>query len=150
MPLPERKYPRADWHNYHSGVYMITACTSRKSWYFGFLNNGNVYLNSLGKILNKFLSETHLHYPDIEIPDWIVMPNHFHAIIIIDNDIPAPEGTIHTCHESRKRVPTLKTNKRERLSVVVGAIKAAVTRYANRNGIDFSWQPRFYDTILTT
>ncbi|MBR4621807.1 MAG: hypothetical protein IKO46_12585 [Salinivirgaceae bacterium] len=34
------------------------------------------------------------------------------------------------------------------LSVVVGGIKSAATKFANRNNITFGWQPRFHDHII--
>jgi REP element-mobilizing transposase RayT len=34
------------------------------------------------------------------------------------------------------------------LSVVIGGLKRAVTHYANKNTLDFAWQPRFHDHII--
>ena len=34
------------------------------------------------------------------------------------------------------------------LSVVIGGIKSAVTKFANENGIEFAWQTRFDDRII--
>ena len=34
------------------------------------------------------------------------------------------------------------------LSVVVGGIKSAVTKFANANNIDFAWQIRFHEHII--
>ena len=34
------------------------------------------------------------------------------------------------------------------LSVVIGGLKRAITRYANQNAIDFAWQTRFHDHIV--
>ncbi len=39
-------------------------------------------------------------------------------------------------------------NGRGLLSVVVGGLKSAITKFANENGIDFAWQPRFHDRIV--
>jgi len=34
------------------------------------------------------------------------------------------------------------------LSVVIGGLKSAITRYAHDNEIPFAWQTRFYDHIV--
>lgn len=34
------------------------------------------------------------------------------------------------------------------LSVVIGGLKSAVTRYARANNISFAWQTRFHDRIV--
>jgi REP element-mobilizing transposase RayT len=34
------------------------------------------------------------------------------------------------------------------VSSIIGGYKSVVTKYANRLGLDFGWQPRFYDSII--
>ena len=34
------------------------------------------------------------------------------------------------------------------LSVVIGGLKSAITKYARQNGIPFAWQSRFHDRII--
>ena len=38
--------------------------------------------------------------------------------------------------------------RKKSLSVVIGGIKSAITRYANENKIPFAWQTRFHDRII--
>ena len=45
-------------------------------------------------------------------------------------------------------VPTSKGYKRPLLSLYIGFLKAAVTRYAHANGIPFAWQPRYHDHAI--
>ena len=40
------------------------------------------------------------------------------------------------------------SNKQGWLSVCIGSIKSAVTKYANQNNISFAWQSRYYDRII--
>lgn len=40
------------------------------------------------------------------------------------------------------------SRQKGRLSVSIGGLKRAVTRYANQHAIDFAWQTRFYDRII--
>lgn len=81
---------------------------------------------------DQFIS-LHTHYPYVEVPVFVVMPNHVHAIIRICERPDAP-GCI----------PTVRTA----LGVVIGGYKQSVTRYARRNSIEFAWQLRFHDHII--
>ena len=40
------------------------------------------------------------------------------------------------------------SNKQSWLSVCIGSIKSAVTKYANQNNISFAWQSRYNDRII--
>ena len=58
--------------------------------------------------------------------------------------------------DAARDVPTTGKNMRMQnvanrqgwLSVCVGGIKSAVTRFARENGIPFAWQPRYHDRIV--
>jgi len=57
--------------------------------------------------------------------------------------------------DAARDVPTGKNvqmqnvaNRRGWLSVCIGGIKSAVTRFARENGIPFAWQPRYHDRIV--
>ena len=68
------------------------------------------------------------------------MPNHFHGIIILKNEIDNGGGV-----RGQKRFQNQGKNT---LSSIVGSYKSAVTKHANRLGLDNGWQPRFHDHII--
>ena len=153
---PCRKYPRADFHDYNGGVYFVTVCTHDKCHYFGKIDDGKMFLSETGKALDEALRGCHEHFPDVEIPLFVVMPNHFHAIICVSSSAsdtyrPHNHGRLNqlarlavaTCGD-----PTLVTHHGSRLAAVVVAIKSAVTRFARRNNIEFNWQSRYHDHII--
>lgn len=129
----ERKSPRAFFHDYSGGDYFITICTFGKQHYFGEISNGEMSLSTIGKYCHLQIEELSTHYRYMEVPLFVVMPNHIHAIICIDGD-----RTHEPC------VPTIRTA----LSVVIGGLKRAVTLYARRNNIEFGWQSRYHDHII--
>ena len=45
-----------------------------------------MHLNEIGRYADEQLRNVSSHYPYAEIPLWVVMPNHIHAIVIIDGD----------------------------------------------------------------
>ena len=152
---PCRKYPRADFHDYNGGMYFVTVCTHDKCHYFGKIDDGKMFLSETGKALDEALRGCHEHFPDVEIPLFVVMPNHFHAIICVssasDTYRPHNHGRLNqlarlavaTCGD-----PTLVTHHGSRLAAVVVAIKSAVTRFARCNNIEFNWQNRYHDHII--
>lgn len=131
--FPQHKNIRAEFHDYSGGDYFITICTRDKQHYFGKIINGEMYFSEIGKYAHCALESLHTHYSYLQVPLFVVMPNHVHAIICIREPADAP-GCI----------PTI----RSALGVVVGGYKQSVTRYARRNNIDFGWQLRYHDHII--
>jgi REP element-mobilizing transposase RayT len=145
MTCPERKKLRLTNIKYDTGMYFVTVCTKDKIKCFGHVENGSIILSELGNFLDKNISDIHSHYSDIIIPYWVVMPNHFHALIIIGDECSGIGGRLQ-CNDTRNS--TLIGDRRDRLSVVVAGIKSAVKRFSTDNNIQFSWQPRFHDHII--
>ncbi len=77
--LPEYDYSNPAW-------YYVTICTHKHIHHFGEVKNGEMILNKIGYMTNRFLEEIPSHYSNVELGEYIVMPNHIHAIIII-NDV---------------------------------------------------------------
>ena len=155
---------RAPWHDYSGGKYFVTICTKKMEHYFGKILDGKMYLSALGKYADEQLRDVSSHYPYAEIPLWVVMPNHIHAVVIIDGDKTPHEKRIvepspvvvetfpeTSLHSEREQTPISRaTIMQSWLSVVVRQFKQSVTRYANQNAIPFAWQPRFHDRIIRT
>src|SRR5664280_688840 len=67
------------------GKYFITICTKNKIRYFGKIDNQKMILSELGNYLQNEWLKTPDIRPDMNITldEFVVMPDHFHAIIII-------------------------------------------------------------------
>lgn len=130
--MPDRISPRADFHDYSCGDYFVTVCTDNMEHFFGEINDDKMQLSVIGCYCQKQLLELTEHYKYVEIPLFVVMPNHVHAILrVIDlHDTVGP--------------PVMRTA----LSVIIGGFKRAVTMYARRNNIPFKWQSRYHDHII--
>lgn len=123
-----------NWDYSTSWWYYVTICTKDMKCCFGTIKSGKMKLNDLGKIVELFWNNIPKHYPNIELDYYVIMPNHFHGIII---------NNVETGHAPSllKKVPTLGN--------VVGSFKSAVSRWANKNDHNnFKWQQRFYDHII--
>lgn len=66
-----------------AGAYFVTICTQGRECLFGEVVDGEMRLNEAGQMVHRIWNDLFVKYPDIEIDEFVVMPNHFHGIIII-------------------------------------------------------------------
>ena len=103
-------------------------------------------LSDIGKYAEEQFKNVSSHYPYAEIPLWTIMPNHLHAIVIIDgNKTKYDRRVVETWRAASLRDIA---NLQGWLSVVIGGLKSSITRFANENALNFAWQPRFHDHIV--
>lgn len=134
---------RAQWHDYSGGAYFVTINTHNHYHYFGEIKDGEMRLTEIGKVAEQCLRDISAHFPHVDVPLYVVMPNHIHAIIIVDsvkaqNFAPLQDATIPNKYGPQSR----------NLASVVRGFKIGVKKYATINHIPFAWQPRFYDHII--
>lgn len=89
------------------------------------------------------------HYPYVEIPLFVVMPNHIHAIVIIDESITKCVETLRATYLCGMNHISDIANGRGLLSVVLGGLKSAITKISNQQKIPFAWQSRFLRPYYT-
>lgn len=86
--IQHRRSIRRKGYDYtQPGAYFITIGTHRRQRNFGEINGGNVQLNSSGKIVSDFWYAIPTHFPNVDLDAFIVMPDHVHGILIL-NDVP--------------------------------------------------------------
>ena len=155
--INHRKTPRASWIAYNEGMYFVTVCTKNKKHHFGWIANGEMHLTEIGKILNSELANPKAHHPHITIPLFVVMPNHFHAIIIVGTPVNinhrnlpevANDRYLPQYIEASQHVPARGRNN-PLLSTYIGSLKSAVTKIARKIVSDFAWQQRYHDHMIT-
>ena len=139
---PRRKSPRLHAYDYsQSGAYFVTLCTSQRIACFGAIANGIMIFSPLGAIAHRELMRIPERWSNIDLDLFVVMPNHIHAIIVIDN---AVVGTPFLASEPlADGAPTL--------GQIIGAYKAGVTRLARAQTLldaDRLWQGRYHDHII--
>jgi putative transposase len=79
---PRRKSLRLSGYDYRQqGFYFVTLCTQEKLCLFGQIIVSTMRLNQYGKIGKSVWQEIPLHYPDTNNNIFIVMPNHIHGLI---------------------------------------------------------------------
>ncbi|MBE6298936.1 MAG: transposase [Bacteroidales bacterium] len=145
--LPKRKSPRAQWIEYNAGLYFITICTHNWVHYFGEIKFGKIYLTELGEYLDKTLQGASNHNNYINILQYVIMPNHLHAIVEVEYEEYSDRAcSVPTMDE--RLVNKVKSPKIPLLSIFVRSLKSEITRYANIKNITFRWQNRYHDHLI--
>jgi putative transposase len=83
----QRKSIRLKGFDYsQDGGYFITAVSLHRDHLFGEVVGGKMRLNALGRIIWNCWDEIPIHFPNVELGLFVIMPNHVHGIIFIFND----------------------------------------------------------------
>jgi len=77
------------------GYYFITVCTQGRRCLFGGIEKGRMILNDAGKMIGRWWNELKNKYANIEIDEYVIMPNHCHGIINIVGTVGADLGVCH-------------------------------------------------------
>ena len=135
-----------EWDYSNPWWYYVTINTKDHITFFGSVINEKAVLNDLGKEAEKCWQEIPVHFKNVELNYYVVMPNHVHGIVIINET-----RNVETCHGMSLQAKKNEFSKpiKNSLSVIVNQFKGSVKRWANKNDYNnFSWQPRFYDRII--
>ena len=105
MELPKRKSPRIPGYDYSTnGAYFITVCTYEKKQLFGSVGADSIS----ARMVERTFLETIQKYDNVKSPVYVVMPNHFHAIIQIERADMESAPTISQIIQSFKRYSTVE------------------------------------------
>jgi len=65
------------------GAYFVTICTQNKVCQFGNITDSTIQLNDAGRMIEKWWLELNHKFDNIQTDEYIVMPNHFHGVIML-------------------------------------------------------------------
>ena len=152
--IHNRKSIRLKEYDYSQpGGYYVTLCTSEKECVFGEVVEDEVRLSPIGAIAKRCWDEIPKHFPMVELDEYIVMPNHIHGIIILNDlgrDVQLIRMNNNVGVEYIQPLPTtFQYVISKSLGSIVRSYTAADTRECRkRNKYDFSWQRNYYDHII--
>src|SRR4051812_39399495 len=82
--IHHRRSIRLKGYDYsYPGYYFITICVQHREPYLGKIRNGEVVLSQAGEMARKWWCLLNQKFKNIEIDEFIIMPNHIHGIIQI-------------------------------------------------------------------
>ncbi len=137
--------------------YYVTICTYDRRCLFGKIVDNMVELSEIGEIVREEWMRTPAIRPEIELDDFVVMPNHIHGIIIIGTSVGATGPVAHkkeqdnSVNRATHQVAPTKTLVSGSLGAVVGQFKSKSAKRINvmrgREGVSV-WQRGFHDHII--
>ncbi|GAB4236248.1 MAG: transposase [Stanieria sp.] len=139
------RLPKYDYSG--NGAYFITICIKNRECLLGKVHDGQVILNEFGQIITNIWSSLSTRYEQIELDEFVVMPNHIHGIIIINS-----VETIHELSLQKSSAElSIKERRRMLLPKAIGYFKMNSAKQINqmRQTIGVSlWQSNYYEHII--
>ena len=138
--LQERDYSRR-------GYYFVTICARNHTRSFGEVADGRMRLNMTGMIAQECWQAIPEHFPDTDIDEFIVMPNHIHGIVIVCGENNSTrDAYMRPLQAKRQNIDRTKMY----LSKIIQGFKSSVTRTVRKrwDKHTFGWQRSYYDHII--
>ena len=148
-----------DYDYTSEGAYFITIVTHQRELLFGEVNGDEIELNTLGCIVETEWRKTAIVRPYVQLDEYIVMPNHFHAILFINYaDIPDAQNKVRadrgikpadSVRATRRVAPT--GPKSGSLGAIIGQFKSIVSKQINKTTNTPSqkrWLRNYYERII--
>lgn len=133
--LPKRKHPRLELFDYSTaGAYFVTICTQNRRCLLSrivgrWLSPAEIQYTAYGQIAKEQLFLLEGRYPSLKIDQYVIMPNHIHAILILDE--------------------TAVDSQRPTIMDIVCAYKSLTTRECKKvKAIDKLFQSSFYEHVI--
>jgi len=131
-------------YNYcQPGAYFVTVCAHHQECAFGDVIDGNMHLNECGQLVGREWLKTFDIRKNLLLDQYIVMPNHFHGIIVMT----AGRGTL-------QRAPALEQFGKpvsNSLPTIIRLFKSTTTKQINEwrktPGMCL-WQRNYYEHII--
>jgi REP element-mobilizing transposase RayT len=140
--LPVRKQNRLKGYDYsQAGCYFITICSAEKRPIFSRISVGDaalgvplIELTDIGTIIKRYIENIQTTYNDINLGNFVIMPNHVHLLITLPGGTPKPHDTrLRAASPTRSAVP-----------LIINALKSLATKEIKKA----VWQRGYYDHII--
>ncbi len=139
--IHHRRSIRLKGYDYsQAGAYFVTIVTWQREMLFGDIVNGEMVLNDFGKIVFEKWQWLETQYEYVELGTWVIMPNHFHGILVIHDD-----------GRGDSRIAPTPPIKHKPLGGLIGAFKTVSTKQINllrdTEG-QIVWQRNYYEHVI--
>ncbi len=152
--IHHRRTIRLQKYDYSShGAYFITICAQGRQCQFGEIEDGALRLNDAGVMVAECWNKLPERFPNVTMDEYVVMPNHFHGIILLNDFARPPAVDVGgVC----PHVNTPNGTAANSLSRVIQAFKSLtsveyVRGVRDQNWLPFSgrlWQRNYYERVI--
>lgn len=131
----ERKLQRLNGYDYtQNNSYFVTISCDNMASFFSELKNNETHLNEFGNIVKNQWLLLENNYKFVFLDEFIVMPNHFHGILTINNE--QKKDLVKSLSQLIGAFKTLSSRDIHKLEILKGLEKS------------FKWHKSFYDRII--
>ena len=149
------------------GLYFITICCQDRICRFGNVVNGEMILNEFGRTAYNEWLKTSVIRNNVELHEFVIMPNHFHAIVRLcgggrgeshspknmpeNRDVCNMPENRDVCNtpENRDVCNTPPRSPSQTIGAIVRGYKSAVTKQLRLMGMNEKlWQRNYYEHII--
>lgn len=145
-PLLHRKKIRLPDFDYSQpGIFFVTIVTQDRKPLFGKIVDGNMVLNEVGRMVEDVWLSIPAHFPQVELGEFVVMPNHVHGIISII------VGARHAVPLQRDTMEQFGQPIPGSLPTIIRSFKSAATRRFHQfpyHVEDRLWQRNYYEHVI--
>lgn len=133
-----------------AGAYFVTICTQNRECLFGEVVDEVVRLNNAGKVVEECWQEIPSHFPQVELDEFVIMPNHVHGILVIGD----PGGAAaERANDRANDYSPLQKKRPAGTSRTIGSIvrgfKIGVTKWMRQTHPIYEvWQRNYWEHII--
>jgi putative transposase len=157
-----RRSVRLKGYDYASpGAYLVTICAAERKCLFGQVVTDAMRPNAWGDVVAACWNQIPAHFPNVRLDAFVLMPNHLHGILIIENATDGRGTTSPRARDYASRAPTIdpvdSTGQRfgvltaQSLPTVIRSFKAAVTQrvraLASKPDLQI-WQRNYHEHVI--
>ena len=136
----ERHSLRLKGYDYsQTGAYFVTIACDQHRCLFGSIQDTQMQCNHLGKLIEQHWLSLPEHFPFIALDQYVVMPNHFHAILWLNPKHPHPN------------TETFGKPTKNSLPTIIRSFKAGVTRESRTQFANAElkiWQRNYWEKVI--
>ena len=147
--IHHRRSIRLKGYDYsQAGAYFVTICVHDRECLFGEIVDGEMRLNDFGRIVAAEWIRSGELRSEIDIGEYVVMPNHFHGIVIITDIV----GNGDVCRGDRPVAPTTMPGPQPKsIGAMMAGFKSIVTKRINilrdTPGLPV-WQRNYHEHVI--
>ncbi|MDB9527144.1 transposase [Oscillatoria sp. CS-180] len=134
--LPDYDYGQA-------GAYFVTICVQGRKCLLGEIVDASISVSHYGAIVEQVWHQIPQHFLPVTIDAAVIMPNHFHGIIVIADESLSVQQPHDLAPQQNSKKPTL--------GQIVAYFKYQSTKLINSargmTGVKF-WQCNYYEHII--
>src|ERR1051326_964874 len=141
-----------DYDYTQPGYYHTIIATQKGRQFFGNVIEGEMRLNTAGRIAQESLLSLPNRFACVELDNYVIMPNHVHAIIVIKELPPRQIDKMPARFQSYWRALERENPPPGAVPLyeVMRTFKALTTYHEHRKGQlpQFSWHSGYYERII--